>query len=183
MTSKLVDRDDANQDVVDDLNDLLQLDCDAVAAYEIAIGKLRDVGARGDLVLFKQDHERHIEDLSRTVLRLGGTPKDRGDLKGILVDALTALRSASGDVGALRAIRMAERIVNRRYGSTLAHALSEDARAIVKAHRDDERHHLLEIRDHLERLDEDFQEEIDDEAQLLREDPEELEGEQPPMGY
>lgn len=163
--------------LVDDLEALLQLDEDAVEAYKIAIDKLRDVSARGDLVEFKQDHARHIEDLSRAVLRLGGMPTEgRGPL---LTDALAAVRAASGDVAALRAMRMVERITNRAYARVLAHRLDAEARAIVAAHRDDERQHLREIKAHLEQLDEDYQEEIDDEEQLLRED---AEAEQPSLG-
>lgn len=163
--------------LVDDLDALLQLDEDAVEAYKIAIDKLRDVSARGDLVEFKQDHARHIEDLSRAVLRLGGTPTETGGT--LLADALAAVRAASGDVAALRAMRMVERITNRTYGKVLAHRLDAETRAIVTAHRDDERQHLREIKAHLEQLDEDYQEEIDDEEQLLRED---ADGEQPSLG-
>lgn len=172
MASQIVDSDDENDELIDDLNDLIQLDFDAVRAYETAIDKLRDVSARGDLVLFKQDHERHIEDLSRAVLRLGGLPRDRGNLKGILLDGLTALRAATGDVGALRAMRMNERITNRTYQKALQHPLSLDTRAIVLANCEDERRHLIAIKQHLERIDEDYQEEIDDEEELLRDDTE-----------
>ncbi|MDX2093427.1 MAG: DUF2383 domain-containing protein [Kofleriaceae bacterium] len=172
MTSKIVDREDENDDLIEQLNELIQLDFDAVRAYETAIDKLRDVSARGDLVLFKQDHERHIEDLSRAVLRLGGLPRDRGNLKGILLDGLTALRAATGDVGALRAMRMNERITNRAYIKALDDPLSMDTRAIVLANREDEQRHLLSIKQHLERLDEDYQDEIDDEEELLRSDSE-----------
>jgi rubrerythrin len=164
--------------LVDDLDALLQLDEDAVEAYKIAIDKLRDAGARGDLVELKQDHARHIEDLARVVLRLGGTPM-QNDHGGVLADALAAVRAASGDVSALRAMRMVERVTNRTYGRILAHRLDAETRAIVLAHRDDERQHLREIKSRLESLDEAFQEEIDDEEQLLREEPE---AEQPAMG-
>lgn len=172
---------DPTEALIEHLNELIQLDFDAVRAYETAIDKLRDVSARGDLVLFKQDHERHIEDLSRAVLRLGGIPKDRGNLKGVLLDGLTALRAVTGDVGALRAMRMNERITNRVYARVLEHPLTLETRAIVLANRDDERRHLTEIKAHLERLDEDYQEVIDDEEELLRDDHEPMLGEHPPL--
>jgi uncharacterized protein (TIGR02284 family) len=172
MTSKLPDHDDETDDVIDELNELVQLGYDTIAVYETALDKVRDTLAKGDLIRFKVEHEGHLEDLARLVLSLGGLPKDGRSLRGVLVDGLTAVRAATGDIGALRAMRMNERIINRTYRRVLAAPLSDDIREVVLSHREDERRHLLAVKAHLARIDEDFQEEVDDEQELLEEDSE-----------
>ena len=46
------------------LNDLIQLDHDAVEGYTIAIDRIRDATRRETLVDFRADHKRHIEELA-----------------------------------------------------------------------------------------------------------------------
>ena len=55
--------------LIGELNDLLQLDHDAVGAYTLAISALRDRNLRNTLIGFRQDHERHIADLVDLILR------------------------------------------------------------------------------------------------------------------
>lgn len=56
------------------LNDLLQLDHDAVGAYGIAIGATTDEARRETLREFRADHERHIEEITRLIQDRGGKP-------------------------------------------------------------------------------------------------------------
>ena len=46
------------------LKDLVELDYDAVEAYEAAINRLDDEEYKDVLKTFKEDHERHISELS-----------------------------------------------------------------------------------------------------------------------
>jgi uncharacterized protein (TIGR02284 family) len=144
---------EARKDAIELLNDLIQLDYDAVQAYKQAIEKIDDVAARADLVAFQADHERHIADLSRTVRMMGGEPEEAGrDLKGVLLEGLTALRSVTGTLGALRAMRMNEKLTNRSYERALEVRLPIAARDVVLRNREDERRHLSAIETHIERL-------------------------------
>jgi uncharacterized protein (TIGR02284 family) len=135
------------------LNDLIQLDYDAIQAYKQAIEKIEDAAARSDLMSFQADHERHIIDLSQAVRVLGGEPEKAGrDLKGVLLEGLTALRSVTGNLGALRAMRMNEKLTNRAYEKALEAKLPINARDVVLTNREDERRHLAAIEMHIERL-------------------------------
>lgn len=138
--------------MIEKLNDLIELDFDAVKAYEEAIDRVDDAEVRADLEAFEADHERHTVDLGAVVRDLGGSPATKGDLKGLLIEGLTKLRSVTGTVGALKAMRMNEQLTNRAYDKALDHALSPIARAVVERNRDDERRHLAAIEAHIDRL-------------------------------
>jgi uncharacterized protein (TIGR02284 family) len=144
---------DARKAAIELMNNLIQLDFDAVKAYEQAIEKIEDDAARLDLVSFQADHRRHIAELSQTVQLMGGEPERAGrDLKGVLLEGLTALRSVTGALGALRAMRMNEKLTNRSYERALETKLPSTARDVVLRNREDERRHLAAIEMHIERL-------------------------------
>jgi len=65
------------KDINSELNELIQLDYNAVTAYQQAIEACDHVEVRGTLGEFKRDHERHISELSSQVTALGGTPSVR----------------------------------------------------------------------------------------------------------
>jgi uncharacterized protein (TIGR02284 family) len=131
------------------LNDLIQLDVDAIHAYRQAIDHIDSVSIRETLERFKSDHERHVTDLSECVRSVGGTPvKLTPDIKGYLLEGFTALRSVTGTEGALRAMRTNERLTNKTYDRALTEDLPVDVLAIVRRNREDERRHL----DYIERV-------------------------------
>src|SRR5690606_16217034 len=128
------------------LNSLIQLDIDAVNAYEQAIQRIDATQIAGQLDAFKGDHQRHIEELSRAVRDLGGEPPDGSpDLKGYLLEGFTALRSATGTEGALKAMRTNEKLTNKRYEAALSENLPANVASIVRRNREDERRHLQYI--------------------------------------
>lgn len=143
----------ARKHAIELLNDLIQLDFDAVKAYGQAIEKIDDGAARADLVSFQADHERHVRELSQVVRLMGGEPEGEGrDLKGVLLEGLTALRSVTGTLGALKAMRMNEKLSNRMYERALEARLPSAARDMIVRNREDERRHLAAIEGHVHRL-------------------------------
>ena len=58
----------------------------------------------------------------------------------------------TGTSGALRAMRMNEKLTNRSYERALEAKLSGTAREVVIRNREDERRHLSAIELHIERL-------------------------------
>lgn len=103
------------------LNDLLQLDHDALQAYDLAIASLRADRSRETLRRFRADHERHVAELSELVRSLGATPVQMPHLPtGPFKLAMQALGAAAGalgggDAAVLLAFKTNERQVRDRY--------------------------------------------------------------------
>jgi rubrerythrin len=135
------------------LNDLIQLDYDAIVSYEHAIEHCDDAQVRYDLESFKSDHQRHIHDLGRVIRALDGEPIDvHRDLKGVVLEGLTTVRSLSGTVGALRAMRTNEKLTNRMYRKAAELAVAPIARVVIDQNYADEVRHLRVIQAHIERM-------------------------------
>ncbi|HET7275538.1 MAG TPA: ferritin-like domain-containing protein [Longimicrobiaceae bacterium] len=111
-------------EVLEGLNDLLQLDHDAVGAYEIAIAKLDNREYASQIRGYKRDHERHIKNLNEMIVSLGGTPKNEPHGTGPLKQALQGLGAVAGDKGVLVAWRANELQVRTRYDRYAAEANS-----------------------------------------------------------
>jgi hypothetical protein len=60
------------KDTIKVLSDLCQLDVYAVHAYQQAIERIDHTEIQSNLESFKGDHERHIDELSKAILKLGG---------------------------------------------------------------------------------------------------------------
>jgi rubrerythrin len=139
--------------VVDHLNKLIQLDYDASLTYKDALVHVDDAFVRADLEMFLRDHERHIMELTTIVRDLGGEPiAVHRDLKGAVLESLTKLRSRSGTLGALRAMRMNEKLTNRVYDREAGIYMPPIAQAIVMENLEDERRHLANIQGHIDRI-------------------------------
>lgn len=144
-----------NDEIIKALNALIQLDFDASKTYEQAIDHLdaKDLDVRVDLESFKKDHLRHIDQLGVIITELGGEPLEPNrDLKGILLEGVTKLRSITGTLGALKAMRLNERFTNFSYERGAELDLPPGARDVVLQNLEDERMHLAAIESHILRL-------------------------------
>ena len=131
-------------EVVDGLNDLLQLDHDAVGSYEIAIDKLEDRDLAVQIDGFRRDHERHIRDLNEVIVALGGTPKNEPHATAPLKQAIQQIAAAGGDEGVLMAWRTNELQVSAKYDSYAHQAMwwpREAKRVVDRNALDEERHY------------------------------------------
>jgi uncharacterized protein (TIGR02284 family) len=133
------------QRMIERLNDLIALDHDAVGAYEAAITRIDIESLRMSLREFQNDHLRHIQDLSRVVLSLGGTPRQKPDVKGFLLKGFTAITSMMGNEAALKAMQGNEKLTNRSYEHALKESWTEDVRTIIERNFRDEQRHLAFI--------------------------------------
>lgn len=139
-----------NEQIVDYLVQLIHLDIDAVRAYGQAIENVDDAEVKRNLEGFRKDHERHVKDLSALVRKYGGTPPNRPDAKGFLLEGFTAIRSMTGTQGALAAMRRNEQLTTSRYQRAVAsEGLPEDVKKIVTRNFEDERRHLSWIQAHI----------------------------------
>ena len=112
----------ATAEILEGLNDLLQLDHDAVGAYEIAMEKLEDRDHADQIAGFRRDHERHIRELNELIEELGGEPKNQPHATGPFKLALQSLGALAGDRGILMAFRTNELQVRTKYDAYAAKA-------------------------------------------------------------
>lgn len=132
----------ADATLVSQLNDLLQLDHDALAAYRIAMHELDSPRLRADLQAHMNDHERHIEELERHISRLDGMKMPMPHLSGVFKLAVQSAVAAGGDRAVLLAFKANEMQVRDKYGRAAAEAdLPVDIRDTVSRAAADERRH------------------------------------------
>ena len=133
----------ATAEILEGLNDLLQLDHDAVGAYQIAMEKLHDRDHADQIAGFRRDHERHIRELNELIAELGGTPKNHPHATGPFKLALQSLSALAGDRVALMAFRANELQVRAKYDSYAAkanHWPTHIKRVVDACALDEERH-------------------------------------------
>lgn len=133
------------QRMIERLNDLIALDYDAVGAYSAAIDRIEAESLRMSLREFQNDHLRHIQDLSRAVLSMGGTPRQKPDVKGFFLKGFTAITSMMGNEAALKAMQGNEKLTNRTYEQALKESWTEEVHAIIERNFRDEQRHLAFI--------------------------------------
>src|SRR5687768_7194131 len=98
--------------MVEELNELLQVDLDAVGAYQAAIDAIRELEIKDQLRLFQRDHERHVAELSDLVRKNNGTPRQKPDLQGMLRRGFTKVAGLVGAEACLRAMLSNEKAIN-----------------------------------------------------------------------
>lgn len=134
----------ATAEILEGLNDLLQLDHDAVGAYEIAMEKLHDRDHADQIAGYRRDHERHIRELNELIAELGGTPVNQPHATGPFKLALQSLGGLAGDRGTLMAFRTNELQVRAKYDAyaAKANAWPTNIKRIIDACAlDEERHY------------------------------------------
>lgn len=128
--------------LVAELNDLLQLDHDAVQAYGLALDGLQDERHRATLREYRADHERHVEELTRLVQSFGGIPLNLPHLPtGAFKLAVQAVGRLGGDRALLLAFKTNEGQVRAKYREHVARAHSVDVQEVLRRAADDEERH------------------------------------------
>ena len=130
---------------IEELNELIRYDFDAIGAYDSAIGDIKESAVREPLVQFRGDHERHVVDLSAIVRRLGGTPVDAPGFKGFMRKTMTKAAGLGGAELTLKAMRSNEELLNRTYAHHLGLDFPDDIKAVIRQNYGDEQRHLAWI--------------------------------------
>lgn len=144
----------ATTEVLDGLNDLLQLNHDALGAYEVAIEKLEDPDHASQISGFKLDHERHVRELNEAIQRLGGSPTNEPHATGPFKKAMQGLGAMAGDRGALLAWRTNELQVRTKYDNYAAKAVHwpDEVKRLIDEQALDEERHYRWVADVLQRM-------------------------------
>lgn len=124
------------------LNNLIELDYDAVAAYTAAIESLESPIFRDKLRAFKADHERHIIDLKPYAARYSEHVASGPDLKQVVTRGKVAFAQLAGDRAILYAMRSNEDDTNTAYDRAVRHMdVPGDLLALLQRNLSDERRH------------------------------------------
>ena len=132
------------KDLVKLLEDLVYLDRDAISAYDVAIERIEDTTAASKLREFKQDHERHVQDISRVLRNMGEEAPHEGDMKEILTTGKVKLGALMGDNAILRAMKSNEDDTNKAYESAVQNSVvggDHELRSLLERNLADERRH------------------------------------------
>ncbi|MCA0370312.1 MAG: ferritin-like domain-containing protein [Proteobacteria bacterium] len=126
-----------------DLVDLVELEYDALEAYDAAIARLENEEYKENLMSFRDDHERHIKDLS-DLLRKNNidAPTQTSGAKHWMTKGKVVLGNLVGDRTILRAMRSNEIDTNTAYERICNHEnMWAEARFILQEAFKDERRH------------------------------------------
>jgi uncharacterized protein (TIGR02284 family) len=142
-----------DKNLIEALSNLVQLDIDAVHAYDQAVREIDDTIIRDRLLTFQEEHRNHISGLSKQIENLGGQPPERSqDLKGYVIEAFAAIRSFSGLKGALNAMKTTEEITNGYYGEVVSWEAPPDVKELLRKYFSEEKIHLEYITSNLQAL-------------------------------
>ena len=134
------------KDFIKALKDLIELDYDAVEAYEAAINRIENEEYKNSLKKFKGDHERHIQELSEFLKENKETPPTGPSAKSLLTQGKVVLANLMGDTAILRAMRSNEIDTNTAYERINNYEeISEEIRGPLKKGLQDEKRHLAWI--------------------------------------
>lgn len=135
------------------LKELVQLDYDAIEAYDAAIERLEDPAYREALREFRQDHVRHTENLGSILRKLNEDVPSGPDMKRMLTEGKVVIAGLGGDKAVLRAMQANEKVTNEAYEKALkANGADAATRDTLKQNLDDERRHKAWIDAKIEEL-------------------------------
>jgi uncharacterized protein (TIGR02284 family) len=139
--------------LIEALSNLVQLDIDAVHAYDQALKEIDDPIIKDRLLKFQDDHRNHVSGLSKQIEELGGQPPEYSqDIKGYVIEAFAAIRSFTGLKGALAAMKTTEEITNRYYGEVVSWEAPSAVKEVLRTFFSEEKLHLDYITSNLQAM-------------------------------
>ncbi len=125
------------------LKELVELEYAATDAYEAAVERLENPAYREKLTEFKEDHERHIQEISALLQKNEHEVPEKGMLgKQLLTTAKVVLANMIGDNTILQAMKSNEIDTNTAYERMNDHNNKwSDAEEFIKKGLQDERRH------------------------------------------
>ena len=127
------------------IKELVELDYDALGAYEAAINNLENPEYKKKFEEFKLDHQRHITELSAFLSRCNETaPSGPDNMKKVLVKGKVELASLFGDQNILSAMLSNEEDTNTAYeriNARIGESADKEIAKIIASGLADERKH------------------------------------------
>jgi rubrerythrin len=124
------------------LQKLIELDYDAVEAYNAAIQRVETLDCKETLRTFRDDHLRHIAELG-SVLRQSGVPVPQGaNAKSLLTKGKVVIAGLVGERAVLLAMKTNEEDTNTAYERAVNHDnVAPNAKELLRSGLADERRH------------------------------------------
>jgi uncharacterized protein (TIGR02284 family) len=135
--------------IIEECNDLIRFDYDAIGAYDEAIDTIKMEPLNGMLIQFRGDHERHVVTLSGIVQRLGGKPVDKPGARGVIRKTMTKVAGLVGVEPTLKAMQSNEEVLNKQYRERSNMAFPADVLGVIQRHYADEQRHLQWVQQQL----------------------------------
>ncbi|CUH38346.1 hypothetical protein JSE7799_01398 [Jannaschia seosinensis] len=124
------------------VSDLIQLERDAIAAYDTTIDRLTNAEAKGKIDEFKQDHLRHLEELEGFARDLGADIPTDTDAKAMLTQGKVAIAALGSDEAVLGAMSTNETDTVTAYRNGCDNAsLPDTMRPMLERALEDEQRH------------------------------------------
>jgi len=127
---------------IEELNELIRFDLDAIGAYTEAIDAIHDPRIQDPLTRYRGDHQRHVAELSAVVRRLGGRPAESPDVKGMVRKTMTKIAGMVGEETILKAMKSNEEAINKAYNHHATLDFPSDVLDLIKRNYGDEKRHL-----------------------------------------
>jgi uncharacterized protein (TIGR02284 family) len=136
-----------NERTISVLNNLIQVDIDTYHTYTQAIAALSSPNSIKTLKAFRNEHEQHINTLSKIVRARGGVPPEFSrDFKGYMISGYTAVKVKGGVHSVFQAMETNEALTIKYHNDALKVDLPNEIRGIIQAHLKTEEGHLASIR-------------------------------------
>jgi rubrerythrin len=134
------------------IKELIELDYDAVEAYEAAVNRLENTGYKEQMQKFKKDHERHVTELNKILLAHGEQSVTGPGAKQWLTKGKVVLSDMIGDdITILKAMLTNEEDTTKAYERVNNHEKKwSSAFEVVARGLEDERRHKKWIEETLE---------------------------------
>jgi ferritin-like metal-binding protein YciE len=130
--------------LIEALQSLMDLDYDALEAYDASIHRLQNSDYKAKLEEFKSDHQRHIEDLTKVLKGHDITPATGPSAKQWLTKGKVVIANIMGDEGVLKAMLSNEGDTNTAYEKMNDRKdLWDDLKDVLKKGLNDERKHKM----------------------------------------
>ncbi|STX29520.1 Uncharacterized conserved protein [Legionella beliardensis] len=126
----------------DALYELCELDYDAIEAYEAAINRLDNADYRTKLTEFKNDHQRHVQEITSLLKSHQAKVPDGPSAKQLLAQGKVVLANMFGDEAILKAMLSNEVDTNTAYERMNSHKNKwpEAAEILSRGWNDEKRH-------------------------------------------
>ncbi|MBF0300647.1 MAG: DUF2383 domain-containing protein [Oligoflexia bacterium] len=137
----------------DALKSLIELDYDAIEAYEEAIHRVDGQTYKEVLKEFTQDHKRHVHELSNLLLSKGVEVPKGPSIKQLLTKGKVVIATLISDKLILTAMRSNEDDTNTAYERMNSRTdIWPEAQSLILSGLADERKHKSWINEQLQRL-------------------------------